>query len=152
MVGIIAQKGREILIMRWILLSSILFAFGCNEIPDSNQGPSEGKTSSGLEYKILKVGTGSSPLKGQMVEVHYTGWLKDGKKFDSSVDRGKPFKFLLGQGNVIKGWDEGVAMMKVGEKRKLIIPPHLGYGSRGAGANIPPNATLVFEVELLGIE
>jgi peptidylprolyl isomerase len=100
----------------------------------------------------LKVGDGASPQTGQRVKVHYTGWLTDGKKFDSSVDRGSPFEFAIGRGQVIKGWDEGVATMKVGGKRKLIIPAQLGYGARGAGGVIPPNATLVFEVELLGLQ
>ena len=109
-------------------------------------------TSSGLKYEDLKVGSGPAAKKGDIVEVHYTGWLKDGKKFDSSRDRGQPFRFVLGQGQVIKGWDEGVVGMKVGGKRKLIIPPELGYGARGAGNVIPPNAELTFEVELLGIE
>lgn len=108
------------------------------------------KTASGLQYEDLKVGNGSEAKSGQTVRVHYTGWLTDGKKFDSSVDRGEPFSFKLGAGMVIKGWDEGVAGMKVGTKRKLTIPPELGYGARGTpGGPIPPNATLVFEVELL---
>lgn len=110
------------------------------------------KTDTGLEYEIIKEGTGAAPKAGQTVVVHYTGWLTDGKKFDSSVDRGQPFKFTLGAGRVIRGWDQGLALMKVGDKRKLIIPPELGYGARGAGGAIPPNATLIFEVELLGIE
>lgn len=110
------------------------------------------KTASGLEYEVIKEGDGAAPKAGQTVVVHYTGWLTDGKKFDSSVDRGQPFKFQLGQGRVIKGWDQGLALMKIGDKRKLIIPPELGYGARGAGGAIPPNATLIFEVELLGIE
>ncbi len=114
--------------------------------------PKEVTTPSGLKYVDLVVGKGSSPQRGQTVRVHYTGWLTDGKKFDSSVDRGKPFEFPIGQGRVIKGWDEGVMSMKVGGKRKLIIPPGLGYGARGAGGVIPPNATLIFEVELLGIQ
>ncbi|MBD3273414.1 FKBP-type peptidyl-prolyl cis-trans isomerase [Candidatus Dependentiae bacterium] len=112
---------------------------------------------SGLKYEILKEGTSEkTPQKGQKVVVHYTGWLEEngekGKKFDSSVDRGAPFTFTIGVGQVIKGWDQGVASMKVGEKRKLIIPSELGYGSRGAGHVIPPNATLIFEVALLDIK
>lgn len=109
------------------------------------------KTASGLEYVDLVVGNGPEARPGQTVTVHYTGWLADGKKFDSSLDRGQPFTFALGQGEVIKGWDEGVAGMKVGGKRRLTIPPQLGYGARGAGGVIPPNATLVFEVELLSV-
>lgn len=112
------------------------------------------KTPSGLQYEDTRVGTGATPKKGQICVMHYTGWLWEngtkGKKFDSSVDRGQPFEFPLGQGQVIKGWDEGVATMKVGGKRTLLIPPQLGYGARGAGGVIPPNATLLFEVELLG--
>ncbi len=108
-------------------------------------------TSSGLTYDVLQAGTGAEAKAGAKVKVHYTGWLTDGKKFDSSVDRGRPFEFSLGGGQVIKGWDEGVAGMKVGEKRKLTIPPELGYGSRGAAGVIPPGATLIFEVELLGV-
>ncbi len=109
-------------------------------------------TPSGLQYEDLAVGAGASPQTGQTVVVHYTGWLTDGTKFDSSVDRGRPFEFSIGRGQVIKGWDEGVATMKIGGKRKLTIPAELGYGSRGAGGLIPPGATLVFEVELLGLK
>ncbi len=108
-------------------------------------------TPSGLIIEELAVGDGDVATAGQQVKVHYTGWLTDGKKFDSSKDRDDPFVFPLGAGRVIKGWDEGVQGMKVGGKRKLTIPPGLGYGSRGAGGVIPPNATLVFEVELLGV-
>ncbi len=110
------------------------------------------KTASGLEYVDLVEGKGASPKKGEMVVVHYTGWLTDGKKFDSSVDRNEPFAFQIGVGQVIPGWDEGVSTMKVGGKRKLTIPSDLAYGKRGAGGVIPPNATLVFDVELLDIK
>ncbi|HEY5973515.1 MAG TPA: FKBP-type peptidyl-prolyl cis-trans isomerase [Geobacteraceae bacterium] len=108
-------------------------------------------TASGLKYTDIKVGTGASPVKGKMVTVHYTGTLTNGKKFDSSVDRGQPFQFVIGVGQVIPGWDEGVMSMKVGGKRKLVIPPNLGYGAQGAGGVIPPNATLNFDVELLDV-
>ena len=109
-------------------------------------------TASGLVIEELEVGTGAEATAGQQVKVHYTGWLTDGKKFDSSKDRNDPFVFGLGARQVIAGWDEGVQGMKVGGKRKLTIPAILGYGARGAGGVIPPNATLVFEVELLGVK
>jgi FKBP-type peptidyl-prolyl cis-trans isomerase FkpA len=109
-------------------------------------------TASGLIIEELQVGAGAEAAAGQHVSVHYTGWLTDGTKFDSSKDRGDPFEFPLGAGHVIRGWDEGVQGMKVGGTRKLTIPPDLGYGARGAGGVIPPNATLVFEVELLETE
>jgi len=109
------------------------------------------KTASGLGIEDLVVGDGATASAGQRVSVHYTGWLENGTKFDSSKDRGEPFMFSLGRGEVIRGWDEGVSGMKVGGKRKLTIPAALGYGARGAGGVIPPNATLLFEVELLGV-
>jgi FKBP-type peptidyl-prolyl cis-trans isomerase len=138
---------------------------GCNKKEVQNQTMNTGvttmaatpnadvtTTASGLQYQILQPGDGAVAKAGQQVTVHYTGWLTDGTKFDSSVDRGQPFQFTLGAGQVIKGWDEGVAGMKVGEKRKLTIPSNLGYGSQGAGGVIPPNATLVFDVQLLGVQ
>lgn len=115
-----------------------------------------GATAAGLETIDTVVGTGATPKTGQTCVMHYTGWLYEngqkGQKFDSSVDRGQPFSFAIGTGQVIKGWDEGVATMQVGGKRTLIIPPELGYGARGAGGVIPPNATLLFEVELLEVK
>jgi peptidylprolyl isomerase len=116
------------------------------------QGGTVTKTSSGLVYEDIVVGTGETPKPGQRVTVHYTGTLTNGSKFDSSRDRNEPFTFVIGQGQVIKGWDEGLSTMKVGGRRKLTIPPELGYGARGAGGVIPPNATLVFDVELLGVK
>ncbi len=109
-------------------------------------------TASGLKYVDIVVGTGDSPAVGNVLYVHYTGTLENGKKFDSSLDRNKHFEFMIGIGDVIKGWDEGIMTMKVGGKRKLIIPPNLGYGERGAGKVIPPNATLLFDIELLDVK
>ncbi len=131
--------------------------------PDSNQadasalgGPMDAEksqlTASGLRITDLEIGDGAEATAGQTVVVHYRGTLEDGTQFDASYDRGKPFSFPLGAGRVIKGWDEGVQGMKVGGKRKLVIPPDLGYGARGAGGVIPPNATLIFDVELLDIK
>ena len=127
---------------------------GLVKAADSAPAKTSGKpttTKSGLKYWELKKGTGAVAKAGDNVKVHYTGWLTDGKKFDSSVDRGSPFEFKLGAGMVIKGWDEGVAGMKIGGKRQLRIPAELGYGDKGAGGVIPPNAELVFDVELLGV-
>jgi FKBP-type peptidyl-prolyl cis-trans isomerase len=139
-----------------VVAATVLFVAysGGNSYPDP-KGNKEQKmvtTASGLKYVDEKVGEGREAKAGDLVTVHYTGTLKDGKKFDSSLDRNDPFSFKLGKGQVIKGWDEGVAGMKVGGKRKLIIPPALGYGSRGAGESIPPNSELTFEVELLKVQ
>jgi FKBP-type peptidyl-prolyl cis-trans isomerase len=109
-------------------------------------------TPSGLKIQFIKRGNGPTPHKGQTVTVHYTGTLENGQKFDSSRDRGKPLQFVLGVGKVIPGWDEGLMHMKVGDRAKLTIPPNLGYGAQGAGGVIPPNATLIFDVELLGVK
>jgi len=110
------------------------------------------KTASGLQYWDIKVGTGTEAKNGSHVTVHYTGWLTSGKKFDSSVDAGRPFEFTIGRGDVIKGWEEGVAGMKVGGKRQLRIPPELGYGASGYPGVIPANATLIFDIQLLGVK
>ena len=146
----------------WLLLILIFVAFTfCSkktEVPAIKEGqpisiPANVKTTnSGLKYVDIVKGSGPTPQAGQMVVVHYTGWLMNGKKFDSSVDRNKPFKFVLGQGQVIQGWDEGISTMKVGGKRRLFIPYQLAYGERGYPPVIPPKAMLVFDVELLDIE
>lgn len=132
-----------------LIIGTFVFLAGCSK--KENGMENEVTTPTGLKYVDLVVGTGAQPTQGKTVTVHYTGTLTDGKKFDSSKDRNQPLKFVIGVGQVIKGWDEGVMTMKVGGKRKLIIPPELGYGIRGSGP-IPPNATLLFDVELLGIE
>ena len=145
------------MIQRLILFSSVLsllgltvFTFAEEKKMSSNEAAGQVVTSEpGLQYIDLVVGTGRQAELGDTATVHYTGWLADGRKFDSSVDRKEPFSFRVGAGQVIKGWDEGVGTMKVGGKRKLTIPPQLGYGARGAGNAIPPNATLTFDVELL---
>jgi len=136
------------------LMASVIPILGWGEVMAGNERETnmqEVSTPSGLKYIDQVVGTGEIAVAGKTASVHYTGWLENGKKFDSSVDRGQPFSFPLGAGRVIKGWDEGVQGMKVGGKRKLTIPSDLGYGSRGAGGVIPPNATLIFDVELLGV-
>lgn len=146
---------------RWIAIAGVCgLALGWSSLMSQAQDaastpPAEEKIitlPSGLKYVDIVVGTGATPQKGQRVSVNYVGTLEDGKKFDSSYDRSKPFKFYPGMGMVIRGWDEGVSTMKVGGKRKLIIPSKLGYGSAGVQDVIPPNATLIFEVELLSVE
>lgn len=146
-IGNIARKAAR---AAAIALSTIAVAISAPALAE------ETTTASGLKMIDSQVGTGASPTTGQICVMHYTGWLYEngekGAKFDSSVDRGEPFEFPIGTGRVIKGWDEGVATMKVGGKRTLIIPPDLGYGARGAGGVIPPNATLIFDVELLDVK
>ncbi len=156
------MRGVEkILICFLIVAATMIFACSQKESPapdtkkdgDSKMTQTDKmvKTSSGLLYEDLVAGSGASPAPGKKVTVHYTGWLTDGKKFDSSIDRNEPFIFQIGAGQVIPGWDEGVMSMKIGGKRKLVIPANLGYGAAGAGGVIPANATLVFEVILLDI-
>lgn len=141
-----------------LLFTTIMLSMLLTSCKDSSEKTRTKKmtrhtTTSGLQYEIVKEGAGNSPQKGNTVTVHYTGWLDEngmpGKKFDSSLDRGAPFPFVIGVGQVIQGWDEGVLNMKAGEKRRLFIPASLGYGSRGAGSIIPPHAALIFDVELL---
>ena len=142
--------------MRWLLVLIFLATLGiaCGYSSDSEDSMEVETitTPSGLQYRDLVVGAGEAATVGKTVVVHYTGWLLDGTKFDSSVDRGTPFEFPLGAGRVIKGWDEGVSTMNIGGKRELIIPPDLAYGAQGAGGVIPANATLKFEVEFLGMK
>jgi FKBP-type peptidyl-prolyl cis-trans isomerase len=148
---------RPQLVLLLILIAVLGMAPGCgNTGKSSASSPTKVNgqattTASGLQYWEIVVGSGATAVAGNSVKVHYTGWLTTGEKFDSSRDRGEPFSFPLGTGQVIKGWDEGVAGMRVGGKRQLRIPPELGYGARGAGAAIPPNATLIFDVELLEV-
>lgn len=143
------QKVVVVLVIAGIFIALLLFAFS-----DQRATPPAGEevtSTSGLKYVDQVVGTGPSPTPGAMVTVHYTGTLTDGTKFDSSVDRNQPYSFKIGVGSVIQGWDEGVMTMKVGGKRKLIVPPELGYGASGQG-KIPPNSTLLFDVELLNVK
>jgi peptidylprolyl isomerase len=139
-----------------MLLAFTLAMAAATAISDSSFSPAMAQATGKSMTTDTKVGTGASPKRGQICVMHYTGWLYEngvkGKKFDSSLDRNEPFEFPIGQKQVIAGWDEGVATMKVGGKRTLIIPPELGYGARGAGGVIPPNATLMFDVELLGVK
>jgi FKBP-type peptidyl-prolyl cis-trans isomerase len=145
------SKSVAFLLFFAFLAVASLAAQSDNSSPTKVEGKPK-STASGVQYWDLKVGTGATAANGKTVTVHYTGWLaSNGKKFDSSVDRGQPFMFAIGAGQVIKGWEEGVAGMKVGGKRQLRIPPELGYGARGAGGVIPPNAILLFDVELLGV-
>ena len=138
-----------------LILATVLAAGCATSTPKPVAAQTAATPSPGLQITDIKVGTGASPKLGQSCVVHYTGWLYEngvkGKKFDSSVDRGEPFEFKIGQRQVIAGWDQGIGSMKVGGKRTLIIPPQLAYGSAGAGGLIPPNATLIFEVELLAV-
>jgi peptidylprolyl isomerase len=149
-------RARPLAVFAFVSVLAGAFAAGA---PTTAAAQAVGKTMttpSGLQITDSKVGTGASPKPGQICVMHYTGWLYQGgakgKKFDSSLDRGQPFEFPIGKQQVIAGWDEGVASMKVGGKRTLIIPPELGYGARGAGGVIPPNATLIFDVELLDVK
>ncbi|MCX6136128.1 MAG: FKBP-type peptidyl-prolyl cis-trans isomerase [Ignavibacteriales bacterium] len=132
--------------MKIVLLAALLLmAAGCGS-------RNEGRTQLGVTFEVLKQGTGPAPKQGSVVSVHYTGWLEDGTKFDSSVDRNEPFSFRVGAGEVIPGWDEALLTMKTGGKSKFTIPSELAYGNRGAGGIIPPNATLIFEIELLSVK
>jgi FKBP-type peptidyl-prolyl cis-trans isomerase len=152
------KKSYVVLAAILVLAASVLFAQTAAQKPrtPNTSAPTKvtgdgTKTADGLQYWDIKVGTGQTAKEGDHVKVHYTGWLTTGKKFDSSVDAHQPFDFNLGKGDVIKGWDEGVAGMKVGGKRQLRIPPDLGYGAAGSPGAIPPNATLIFDVQLLAI-
>ena len=148
-----ARDATRLVLACLVVLAGAALACGPSAAPRSaGSSAAEVTMPDGLKYTDDQVGNGTEAQAGKTAVVHYTGWLMDGTKFDSSRDRNQPFSFPLGRGAVIKGWDEGVAGMKVGGKRTLIIPPDLGYGARGAGGVIPPNATLIFEVELLKVQ
>jgi peptidylprolyl isomerase len=142
---------RILILLLSILLTATLSYGYSNFINQLEEDEEYITTESGLKYRDIIEGIGRTPLKGQKLIVHYTGYLENGKKFDSSYDRDEPFEFVLGTGKVIKGWEEGLATMKAGGKRKLIVPPQLAYGSKGIKNSIPPDATLIFEIELLSI-
>ncbi len=154
--------NRPALVVAMVFIASVLQAQTATKKPATATRPNTSaptkvtgdgvKTPSGLQYWDIKVGTGQEAKEGSRVRVHYTGWLTSGKKFDSSVDAGKPFDFRIGNGEVIKGWEEGVSGMKVGGKRQLRIPPQLAYGKEGYPGAIPPNATLIFDIQLLGVQ
>ena len=152
----IARRASALLVLTIAAASALAISDGSLSSATAQAAGRSMTTASGLQITDSKVGTGATPKRGQICVMHYTGWLYEngvkGKKFDSSVDRNEPFEFPIGQKRVIAGWDEGVATMKVGGKRTLIIPPELGYGARGAGSAIPPNATLIFDVELLDVK
>jgi len=151
------MKNRLISLSILALATAVLWAQTSTQTRPNTNAPTKVtgdgvKTASGLQYWDITVGTGDEAKKGSHVKVHYTGWLTNGKKFDSSVDAGRPFDFTIGRGDVIKGWEEGVTGMKVGGKRQLRIPPELGYGAGGYPGVIPANATLIFDIQLLGVK
>ena len=155
------RRDRKLaVVMGIVALVTITAMMSCAVSKDTSSGVSQNvstsesipQADSGLRIEDLVIGTGSEAKAGDRISVHYTGWLADGTKFDSSRDRNQPFEFVLGQGSVIQGWDKGVVGMKVGGKRRLVIPPEMAYGERGAGGVIPPNAVLTFEVELLAVQ
>ena len=145
------KSNQKTKIVAWVIIAALAVAAILFLITRGGDSGSV-TTASGLKYVDLAEGDGPTPQPGQTIEVHYTGTLENGRKFDSSVDRGQPYEFRIGTGAVIKGWDEGLMTMKVGGKRKLIIPPNLGYGAQGNPPDIPPNATLLFDVELVSIK